>query len=780
MPTDRDAGRSRVRAPVLVGLMVALMLGLGGPRVEGQLPDPDAETVVVHSHLFRLSRPGPKWRLVRDGADSDDVVEVRVTQTGARGTVAVTVRAEPLPAGDAGVVARRDELLASLAGEGGPDDVSPLDMTLDGRPAPGLSLDQSVGEDRYRVQQVFASEHGLLFTLTTFAPAERFAEVQSDLEWILDSFRFLDLDWEQQERASWRELADRCGSEVPWADDWNEAADQARDEGKEVLVFLSLWAGFDGIRTGALMDEEVLRLVQEHVVPWRHERGQPSPLDSYEHYGLGPLSFGSTALLVEPDGTVVGDLLGPRAATLKDLLYARYEPWAQQMLEEDGVGGADEVMALAALDVPDQAKAMLHDGWFTIGRSQFERWIRDHTGHPDVAEALWWRSACEAALGESSEAEASWRELVEDHPDQRWAWLAAVQLLDPPDADTMARRLRGEDGDTLAFLRTPVPGPLGSSETELAREHATAFLLAEQRDDGSWRSPPAELGATLYRTESLTAAVTAICGLGLMPRDDEVARAAVRAALGFVQAWSEAQGGPRDPGLLLDYGPWGYAYGLTFLARAVEQGLWDRVLAAAAVDGLVRALERGRMEGGGWTYRVFQRGAGGGGLLLPGVGQLHDGHGDSRAAGCRGGRLPDPRRARGGRSGLPGAHGHGEYGVRVLPHAGRGRGSRHHRNGGGGTGSPLHPGAPAWRARRRRGAALRAAGVPGSSRRAGAGDGQERHARGTRRPGFPLPHVRLRMGGTGRAGVAGRGAECAPVRAPGRGTRGPAGGRQLP
>jgi hypothetical protein len=585
--------------------MVALMLGLGSPRVEGQLPDPDAETLVVHSHLFRLSRPGPTWRLARDGADSDDAVEVRVTLTGPSGLVAVTVRAEPLPAGDAGVVARRDALLASLAGEGGPDDVSPLDMTLDGRPAPGLALDQPVGEDRYRVQQVFVSEHGRLYTLTMFAPAERFAEVQSDLEWIRDSFRFLELDWEQQERAAWRELAERCGSELAWADDWDEAAERARAEGKDVLVFLSLWSGFDGIRSGALMDEEVLRLVQERVVPWRHERGQPSPLDSYEHYGLGPLSFGSTALLVEPDGTVVGDLLGPRTATLKDLLYGRYEPWAQQLARE-----SRDVM-LAGLDVPEQAKLMLHGGWFTIGRTQFASWLRDNPDHPGVAEALWWISACEAAEGQSSEAEASWRRLVEDFPDQRWAWLAAVQLSDPPEADAMARRLRGEDGATLAFLRTPVPGPLDSSETGVAREHATAFLLAEQRDDGSWRSPPAELGATLYRTDGLTAAVTAICALGLMDQPGEAPRFAVRRALTFVQAWSEAQGETRDSPLLLDYGPWGYAYGLTLLASAVEAGRSEREPAEAAVERLLAALEPCRMAGGGWTYRVRRQGAGG-------------------------------------------------------------------------------------------------------------------------------------------------------------------------
>jgi len=392
--------------------------------------------------------------------------------------------------------------------------------------------------------------------------------------------------------AALQPLADRCGSELAWATTWDEAEKRARDEHRGILVFVQLFADFDALRTGALMDPEVVDLIGEHYVPFRFERGKAAPIEGYESYGLGPYGFGSSALITEPDGAVVGDLLSPQTFPLRAFLR---EHASGAEPRSDASSGER-----AALDA---AIGRMRAGAFAEARKLLVATPR--AGAAVGPEALYWSGACATALGDVDAATASWRELVEEHGESRWAWWAAAQLLREPAAERMARQLRRPDDETLAFLRIPAADPLASADLLQAVREGTAYLLQHQRADGSWRSTPAEMGAGAYRTDPLTAAVTAIGGTSLLLVGEGRCTPAVRRALDFVTSWCLEQATPGDDDFLLDYSPWGHATALRFLASCARMGLVSVDELRLPVAALVSALERTQVSGGGWNYRVW-------------------------------------------------------------------------------------------------------------------------------------------------------------------------------
>jgi hypothetical protein len=253
----------------------------------------------------------------------------------------------------------------------------------------------------------------------------------------------------------------------------------------------------------------------------------------------------------------------------------------------------------------------LRSGRFDEARSLQESIAVDAKPHPalpvdtDIEEVLFWLGACQTVLSDEVTAGETWRRLTREFPESRWAWRAAAHLADPPSAEGLAFRLRRPDDAVLEFLATPPREPLASSEIARGVQSVTSFLLRHQREDGSWRSTPAEMGAAAYRTDVLTAAVTAICGRALLMLPGDDARAAARRALSYVAQWSLAQGQERDTTLLLDYGPWGYAYALRFVGMCAEAKLETSHDLDRARASLISALKLSQMEGGGWNYRVF-------------------------------------------------------------------------------------------------------------------------------------------------------------------------------
>jgi hypothetical protein len=112
------------------------------------------------------------------------------------------------------------------------------------------------------------------------------------------------------ERARWRELVARCGQELAWAANWDEAATRAKAERKAVLAVAWLYPGFDipdATQTVLAMDPDVIELVNARCVPLRLTHETPVPFAAETSYGLSATAFGAALLLVAPDGTVLAD-----------------------------------------------------------------------------------------------------------------------------------------------------------------------------------------------------------------------------------------------------------------------------------------------------------------------------------------------------------------------------------------------------------------------------------------------------------------------------------------
>ena len=127
------------------------------------------------------------------------------------------------------------------------------------------------------------------------------------------------------ERARWTELAARCGEELAWAKDWEEAVARAKAERKAVLAVAWLYPGFDipdASRTVFAMDSDVIELVNARCVPLALTADSAVPFAAEERYGLPPTAFGAALLLVTPDGEVLADTPHWQPAAAYDFLWS--------------------------------------------------------------------------------------------------------------------------------------------------------------------------------------------------------------------------------------------------------------------------------------------------------------------------------------------------------------------------------------------------------------------------------------------------------------------------
>ena len=532
-----------------------------------------------------------------------------------------------------------------------------------GRKAPHISVDYVADAGEFRIVQTFVVEAELGYILQIHAPPDEFDDRKEELNEVLATFGFVERGEAALAEQILIDLADKCGSEVDWAKDWDDAAKRARAENKLVLVSAFMIPGFainDTPKTSTFVDVEVVELVNERFVPLWYERGMDAAF--IETYGMGSSTFGQGILLVTPDGDVV---LQTHAATQADVVFpfllaglARNPKFAGTEVEEDlpilaraqrhvargehavalalieedtsaaahrlrakifrlGRRGPEALAALAAAReagdtdeaalLVQEAALRLREGQQDRARTLFDRVIADHAGTEAANEA----SLIRGMLAFPANGEAGkqrWRDLTESAPESRWAWQAAAALRSTliDVAEDVELDHGWPDTESLAELLTfPEKAPLKPSRASEAAEDALTWLLEAQHEDGSWLTATEVSTPEGMGPDPFVDAITAICGRALLAHgkgdgNEEAARRALSFLINSIARREE------EPPMVLfmDYMTWSNSMMLHFISDALEQGLGDVEGLAPTVNVLLADLDTRQREGGGWSYYV--------------------------------------------------------------------------------------------------------------------------------------------------------------------------------
>ncbi len=332
----RNQHRSRLAAAGLFALLLASPWSRGAP-----IPaDKDGPAAPAHGVSF--GKIDSRWVTNSSGEDAEPTEPANLVLTHLAG-VRATVRAEVAPTGKTALEFATDRI-ALVTGVDDYKDVGAATTKIGANEVPGLSvLQRDATGVEYRVRQFFVIENGMLYTLQEVATSKEARARESLFDALWQQIRFDAPSPEVAAMTGRRSLAARCGSELELASSWEEARRRAQKSGRPVLVMMRLYSGLpdaDVAAAGPWMDEDVVQLVRLRFVPMRYTHGMDVPFSSYELYGLSPTSFGSTALVVTPEGKVLGDTFVADAFSLCDALRAALPAeFAAQSVEERIAGG---------------------------------------------------------------------------------------------------------------------------------------------------------------------------------------------------------------------------------------------------------------------------------------------------------------------------------------------------------------------------------------------------------------------------------------------------------
>ncbi len=536
------------------------------------------------------------------------------------------------------------------------------EIEVAGQPAPTLRMDYRGATAVYRVHRSHLVHGGSSWVVQRNAPTDQFDEWAESFDRVVGSFAFIDLSEEGRAEQRLAELSARCGSEVDWAADWEEAAERAREGDRPVLVAAWLLASFTGAQTarhGIFCDPDVIELVNERFVPLWYERGMTGAF--VEKYGLSRTAFGKALIAVTADGetifqtheldspTVAHQFLRERLARhpeyggtpvaedLPAIERARRHAGrgeldrAEALLEGDRSAPAHRLRAkilrlrrdgegaLAALAAAheaapatessllvEEARVRLHLGQGDQARRRLERVLGEGVVKAEASEAALLLSFLDVAEGESGSARERWRSLVEEDPESRSAWRAAAALQADAAGGFYPPLFRWPEEEAIAEVLAPRdPAPVAATRADEVLEEAVEWLLAAQQADGSWVSPTEVLGEDGHGPEPFVDSIAALGGLAVLSqRESEGCEEAAREALGFVLASVASRERIPPFTMVMDYTPWSDCYMLAFLAEARGAGLADADTFSPAVASLLRDLRSRQQRGGGWAYLV--------------------------------------------------------------------------------------------------------------------------------------------------------------------------------
>jgi len=552
--------------------------------------------------------------------------------------------------------------LERVRGGGRYSELEEYEIEIAGERAPSFRFDYRTATTTYRIHRSHLLREGSSWVLQRNAPVEEYEEWAEALDRVLASFDFGELSEQGERDRRLAELAARCGSEVRWAASWEEATARARAESRPVLLVAWLLASFTGATTarhGLLMDPDVIEFVNERFVPLWYERGMSGAF--VESYGVGATAFGKALIAFGPDGEVLfqtHELDSPTVAHqfLRERL-ARFPEYAGTPVAEDWppVGRAARHVARGELDL---AIASL-EGRRTVGErillARARRLDRDGEGAlaalaaareagGEREPALWVEEArVLLGLGRREEARRSllqvlssgeeesvrleagfllslldlleerrdsarecWMALVEEHPEDRHAWLAAQRLREDAAGTLYPPTFRWPEEPAIAEVVAPrESAPVDAELASEALSEAVGWLLEAQQPDGSWVSPTEVLQGGWDAPEPFVDSITALAGRAVLSRGGvEGCEESARRALAFVLASVASREVTPPYTFVMDYTTWSDACLLAFLADARRAGLAEVDELAPAVRSLLRDLRARQQSGGGWTYLV--------------------------------------------------------------------------------------------------------------------------------------------------------------------------------
>ena len=465
---------------------------------------------------------------------------------------------------------------------------------------------------------------------------------------------------EDAERARWTELAARCGEELAWARDWEDAAARASAEEKPVLAVAWLYAGFtiaDATRTVFAMDPDVIEIVNARFVPLRLAHDTEVPFASQESYGLSETAFGAALLVVTPRGEVLADTPHWQPVAAYDFLQRTLAehpgfPGAKQPKGLDGEeraawhlarGELDEAekclsdprstrgfflrarllrrrheteAALAALESArerqrapgdlaaeldgEQIALELGRGHVGTARSLCERLVQADPAREEALSAAHVLGVLDFFAGDRAAAERRWRALVADHAGSRWAAEAAAALLEP-ETQLGDFTLERSSPELLATLRDVPPAPLVERKPEAALEAGLEWLATKRRADGGWPDP-SEIEGTAGAENSISVAVDVLAARALLAHRDrrglDVGHEA-ELALRLARASLAARG---DEPTYMTYEVWSDALALELVVDLLEAGAKPAAELRALGRDLALGLAARQRSNGGWSY----------------------------------------------------------------------------------------------------------------------------------------------------------------------------------
>lgn len=274
---------------------------------------------------FSIQKPHPSWTLVTKPGPYG-IGELTMGPSTRVGKVQLSIQVSAATILDKSEL--RDHLAARL------DELQDLpgfknsklrEFTIAELEAPGFEVEQESKGVTYLVRQAFLVSEGLLYKFQFHAPQAEYDKFEGHFGSALASFKLMPLAPKARAALQLPALASRCGSEIEWLEEWDLAAERAKEEGKWIIVTVQSVSGFqvgDQIGRGPFMDRDVVRLVNERYVVLRWRKGMGAPFERQEVFGMGPGTFGSGLLVVNSKGEVQRQAFVLKASAVYDVLIA--------------------------------------------------------------------------------------------------------------------------------------------------------------------------------------------------------------------------------------------------------------------------------------------------------------------------------------------------------------------------------------------------------------------------------------------------------------------------